>query len=261
MDWLTDLLADPAITREVPAALGETLLMTGLSFLGTVVIGLPLGVLLHAVAPGGLLPVRWLSLVLGAIVNVTRSLPFIILIVVLIPFTRLVAGSTLGAGPASVPLMIAAIPFFARLVESALREVSEGKVEAALVFGANRRDVVLKTLLPESLPTLVAAATTTLITLIGYSTVAGTVGGGGLGFLAVNYGYYRSYYPVLVVTLIVLLIIVQLVQVAGDLTSRALDHRPRSRSRRARRSSARPSTTQHRRGASPDAPSREEPHV
>ncbi len=225
MNELLESLTRPVVTEGLTEATLQTLWMVGLSGLVSVLLGLPLGVLLHASSPGGLRPMPRTNRVVGAVVNVTRSLPFIILMVALIPVTRLVTGTSVGSTAAAVPLAIGAIPFFARLVEAALRNVDPGTVEAAEVIGSTRRQVVTKVLLPEATPGLVAATTTTLITLVAYSAMAGAVGGGGLGFLAISYGYRRFDTVVMVLTVIVLVVMVQLLQALGDHLARRLDHR------------------------------------
>lgn len=226
LDVLTDLLGNPAITTALAPALGETLLMVGISGLVTVLVGLPLGIVLFVTQPGGLAENRALNIVLsGVIVNITRSIPYAILMVTLIPVTRLLVGTSIGPLAAAVSLTIAAVPFFARLVETALREVHPGKLDAAHAMGSTRLQTVWKVLLPEALPALVAGVTTTVVALIGYSAMAGLIGGGGLGRLAYNYGYQRFQPEVMVVVLIILVLLVQLAQVAGDVLIRRLDHR------------------------------------
>ena len=225
MNELLSSLTRPVVTEGLTTATLQTLWMVGLAGLVSVLLGLPLGVLLHASSPGGLRPMPRTNRVVGAVVNVTRSLPFIILMVALIPVTRLITGTSVGSTAAAVPLAIGAIPFFARLVEAALRDVDPGTVEAAEVIGSTRRQVVTKVLLPEATPGLVAATTTTLITLVAYSAMAGAVGGGGLGFLAISYGYRRFDTVVMVLTVIVLVVLVQLLQAVGDHLARRLDHR------------------------------------
>ncbi|WP_433790461.1 methionine ABC transporter permease [Actinoplanes sp. CA-252034] len=202
--------------------LRETAWMVGVSALLTAVGGLLVGVLLVLTDKGRLRP---LNVVLGAIVNVGRSLPFIILLVAVIPFTRAVVGTTIGTDAAIVPLTIGAIPFFARIVESALREVPPDVVAAATAMGATRRQIVGKVLLREALPGLVAGLTITVIALVGYSAMAGVVGGGGLGDLAIRYGYQRFETEVMIATVIALVLFVQLVQMVGDLLVRRLSHR------------------------------------
>jgi len=220
-----ELFTSPVIAQAVPQATGETLYMVGVALVVSVVLGLPLGVYLWNSGPTGLSPQRGANQVVGTIVNIVRSLPFVILMVLLIPFTRFVVGTTLGATASIVPLAIGAIPFIARLVEAAFREVPSGKLEASIVCGASKPQTILKTLLPESLPSIVAAITTTAITLVAYSAMAGLVGGGGLGYLADAYGYKRFDMPVLIVATILLIIIVQLMQLVGDRIARHLDHR------------------------------------
>ncbi|WP_030413095.1 methionine ABC transporter permease [Streptomyces sp. NRRL S-1448] len=200
----------------------DTLFMVWWSTFYAVLLGIPVGVLLHLTDRGALLQNVVVSKVLGAIVNIGRSFPFLILIVVLLPFTRLVVGTSIGPTGAVVPLAIAAIPFFARLVEAALREVDHGLVEAAQAMGGGTWTIIFKVLLPQALPALVAAVTTTVITLIGYSAIAGAVGGGGLGSLAYNYGYLQYETRLMVITVIELIAIVTAIQLLGDLIVRRL---------------------------------------
>ncbi|MEV4896758.1 methionine ABC transporter permease [Nonomuraea sp. NPDC055795] len=204
---------------------GQTAAMVGLATLFTVVLGLPLGVSLVVFDRGGLRPVPALKAVLGAVVNVGRSLPFIVLMIAIIPFTRLVVGTTIGTIAVVVPLTVGAVPFFARLVETALREVGGDVVQAAQAMGASRTAIVRKVLLPEALPGIVAGITVTVVALVGYSAMAGTVGGGGLGDLAVRYGYLRFEGQVMVATVVVLIVLVQLIQSLGDLVARRMSHK------------------------------------
>jgi len=210
---------------ELLTALGETAWMTGWAFLITVVFGTALGVALRLTAPDGLVPNPLVYRVTGAITNVARSLPFLILLIALIPFTRWVVGTAYGPTAAIVPLAVGAIPFFARVVEAAIREVAPGKVEAAVSMGASVAQNVWKVLLPEALPSLVAGGTLTLVTLIGYSTMAGAIGGGGVGDFAIRYGYQRFNAPVLLLSVVVLIILVQVIQSAGDAIVRSMNHR------------------------------------
>jgi D-methionine transport system permease protein len=203
----------------------ETLQMVGIATLVTLLVGLPLGILLVLTDKGGLLQNRPVNKVVGAIVNVGRSLPFVILLVALIPFTRWVVGTSIGWQAATVPLAVGAIPFYARLVESAVRGVDGGLVEAVQAMGGSTWAVVRKALLPEALPALVSALTTTVIALVGYSAMAGTVGGGGLGNLAITYGYMRFETNFMIVIVIELVALVALVQLVGDLIVRRLGHR------------------------------------
>ncbi|GAA1163895.1 ABC transporter permease [Ornithinimicrobium humiphilum] len=203
----------------------ETGYMVSVSMVLAVVLGIPLGVLLLLTAPDGLRPQRLLNAVLGAVVNVGRSVPFIVLLVLVAPVTRLVTGTTIGSTATIVPLTIAAVPFFARLVEASLREVHPGKIEAARAMGASTRQIVRTVLLPEARPGLVAAATVTVVALISYSAMAGAIGGGGLGDFAIRYGYQRFDTAVTVACVVVLLVVVQVLQSAGDRLARRLAHR------------------------------------
>lgn len=203
----------------------ETIYMCGVAMGLSVLLGVPLGVLLVVTSPGGLRPRPVANAVLGALVNFGRSLPFIILLVLVAPVTRLVTGTTIGSTATIVPLTISATPFLARLVETALREVTHGKVEAALAMGARRRDVVRTVLLPEARPSLIAGATVTIVALISYSAMAGAIGGGGLGDFAIRYGYQRFDTTLTVVTVVVLMAIVQVVQLTGDRLAHRLAHR------------------------------------
>jgi D-methionine transport system permease protein len=203
----------------------QTLYMVSLSSLIAIIVGLPLGILLQATDTDGLRPAPAFNKVLGTIINIGRSIPFIILLVAVIPLTRLIVGTTIGSTAAVVPLALSAIPFFARMVETALREVLPGKVEAAVAMGAAKADIVRKVLIPEARPSLIAGATTTIVALIGYSAMAGAVGGGGLGDLAIRYGYQRFQTDVMLVTIVLLVAMVQVVQVVGDRLARKVGHR------------------------------------
>lgn len=222
---VTSLLSDPVLTEKVPQATLETLQMVGVSALLTALLGLPLGLLLHATSPGGLTPRPAVASALGVVVNIGRSLPFIILAIALIPLTRSLVGTSLGWEAAVVPLTLGAVPFYARLVETAVREVDPGKVEAARVMGSTRRKILGAVLVPEALPGLVSGMTVTVIALIAYSAMAGAIGAGGLGFLAITYGYQRFDTPVMVVCIVLIVVIVQVVQVLGDQVARRFDHR------------------------------------
>lgn len=211
----------PALTQ----ATGETVQMVFWSALLTLVLGLPLGVFLVTTDRGSLTPAPAVKAVLGGIVNVGRSLPFIVLMVAILPFTRLVTGTTIGTVAAIVPLTLGAVPFYARLVETALRGVEREVVEAAQAMGAGRARVVGRVMLPEALPGLVAGLTVTVVALIGYSAMAGAIGGGGLGDLAIRYGYQRFDTAVMVVTVVLLVVVVQVIQSLGDLLARRLSHR------------------------------------
>ncbi|MFT8468207.1 methionine ABC transporter permease [Acetobacter syzygii] len=202
----------------------QTLEMVLASGLLAVAGGLPLAVLLVLTAPGGLYPLSWLSRTLGAVVDAVRAVPFIILLVLLIPFTRMVVGTALGTTAAIVPLSIAAIPYFARIAEVSLREVDAGLVDAVRAMGGTRWMVVRYVLLPESLPGLISGFTVTLVTLVGASAMAGAIGAGGLGDLAIRYGYQRFNTTVMLGVVAVLVVLVMLLQGAGNVLARYLRH-------------------------------------
>lgn len=206
-------------------SLWETVLMVAISGLAGALLGVPLGVLLRLTDRGGVLENRAVNAVTGAIVNAVRSTPFIILLVAIIPFTRFVVGSSIGTAAAIVPLTISAIPFVARLVETALREVDSGLVEAAQAMGASTRQIVFKVLLPEALPGIVAGLTIMLVSLTGYSAMAGAIGGGGLGDLGIRYGYQRFLPDVMLAVVVILIVFVQLLQSLGDWAVRKLSHK------------------------------------
>ena len=206
-------------------ATAETLLMIFASALGSALFGIPLGIALHASKEGGILQHATLNKVLGSVVNIGRSIPFIILLVAIIPLTRLLTGTSIGTVAAIVPLTVAAIPFVARLIEGALLEVPSGLVEAAQAMGASPLQIIGKVLLPEALPGIVAALTISLVSLTGYSAMAGAIGGGGLGDLGIRYGYQRFLPEVMLAVVLVLIVFVQVVQSAGDALVRRLSHR------------------------------------
>jgi len=206
---------------------GATIVMTGLSTVLTYALGVPLGVLVTITAPGSLRPHKAFNAVLGWIVNVGRSIPFIILLVALIPVTRFIVGTSLGTPGAIVPLVIAATPFVARMIEAALREVDAGVIEAAQSFGASNAQIVWKVMLREGLPSIVRGVSITFITLFGYSAMAGVIGAGGLGDVAVRYGYYRYQTDVMFATIAILIVLVQVIQSSGDLLARGIDKRNR----------------------------------
>ncbi|PHV02747.1 MULTISPECIES: methionine ABC transporter permease [unclassified Iodobacter] len=194
----------------------DTLLMLAGSLVFTLVLGLPLGVLLFLTGKRQLLDQPAVYGVLSFLVNVLRSVPFVILLIIMIPFTVLIAGTSLGVAGAIPPLVVGATPFFARLVETALREVDRGIIEATQSMGASTRQIVFGALLPEALPGILAAITVTAITLVSYAAMSGVIGGGGLGDLAIRFGYQRFQTDVMVVTVILLLILVQILQMIGD---------------------------------------------
>ena len=217
----------PEIIRLIAEATLDTLTMVAVAGgLGTL-LGLPLGIFLATSRRGELFAAPWTNRSLGAIVNATRSTPFIFLVVAIIPFTRLVAGTSIGTTAAIVPLTVAATPFIARLIESAIREVDQGLVEAARAMGATPLQIVRKVLVPEALPAIVLALTLAVVSLLGFSAMVGAVGGGGLGDLGIRYGYQRFMPDVMAVVVVVLIVLVQLVQSTGDHLSRRLNKRLR----------------------------------
>jgi D-methionine transport system permease protein len=210
---------------EMWTALGQTLTMLAIGLTAAVLIGGPLGILLFLVADGQSLQNRPAALILGWFVNTVRSFPFIILLVALVPFTRIIAGTSIGPLAASVPLSFAAIPYFARMVEQNLREVPRGVVEAAHAMGASELQIVLRVLLVEARSGLVLALTVLSISFLSYSAVAGVVGGGGIGDLAIRYGYYRFETDVMVATVAILIVMVQLIQFTGNRIAKRIDKR------------------------------------
>ncbi|MDG9923505.1 MULTISPECIES: ABC transporter permease [unclassified Pseudomonas] len=202
--------------EEIGYASLDTLNMLGGATLFTVLLGLPLGVLLFLTGPRQMFEQRALYGVLSLVVNVLRSVPFVILLILMIPLTVLITGTSLGVAGAIPPLVVGATPFFARLVETALREVDRGIIEATQAMGASTLQIIFRALLPEALPGLIAATTVTAITLVSYTAMSGLIGGGGLGDLAVRYGYQRYQPDVMAVTVILLLILVQVLQMVGD---------------------------------------------
>jgi D-methionine transport system permease protein len=210
---------------EIGQATIDTLSMLGGSMVLTVILGLPLGVILFLTGKGQMLQNRAANGVLSLVINILRSVPFVILLIVMIPLTVALVGTSLGVAGAIPPLVVGAAPFFARLVETALREVDKGVIEASFAMGAKRRQVVLGALLPEAMPGLIAAATVTAIALVSYTAMAGVVGAGGLGDLAIRFGYQRFQTDVMVVTVVLLLVLVQALQMVGDTVVRRVSHR------------------------------------
>lgn len=210
---------------EIGRATVDTLLMLGGSLVLTILLGVPLGVLLYLSGKGRLASNPVLNAVLSFVVNVLRSVPFIILLIVMLPVTVLLVGTSLGVAGAIPPLVVGAAPFYARLVETALREVDKGVVEATQAMGGSTFQIVTRALLPEALPGVIAGATVTAIALVSYTAMAGVVGAGGLGDLAVRFGYQRFQTDVMVVTVVLLLILVQVLQMIGDRLVAAVSHR------------------------------------
>ena len=218
-------LMDNIDWSEIGQATLDTLSMLGGSMVLTVILGLPLGVILFLTGKGQMLQNRAANGVLSLVINILRSVPFVILLIVMIPLTVALVGTSLGVPGAIPPLVVGAAPFFARLVETALREVDKGVIEASFAMGAKRRQVVLGALLPEALPGVIAAATVTAIALVSYTAMAGVVGAGGLGDLAIRFGYQRFQTDVMVVTVVLLLVLVQVLQMVGDKVVRRVSHR------------------------------------
>lgn len=201
----------------------DTLQMTVISTIMAMIIGIPLGVVLVVTSKGHILENAALNKILGAIVNATRSIPFIILMVAIIPFTRMVVGTSIGTTAACVPLTLAAIPFLARLVETSIKDIQFGVIEAAQSMGASPFQIIRKVLLPEALPTIIDNVTVLIVNLIGYSAMAGAIGGGGLGDIAIRYGYQRFQGDIMLATIIILIIMVQVIQMIGDGLSNAMN--------------------------------------
>ena len=201
----------------------DTLQMTVISTIMAMIIGIPLGVVLVVTSKGHILENAALNKILGAIVNATRSIPFIILMVAIIPFTRMVVGTSIGTTAACVPLTLAAIPFLARLVETSIKDIQFGVIEAAQSMGASPFQIIRKVLLPEALPTIIDNVTVLIVNLIGYSAMAGAIGGGGLGDIAIRYGYQRFQGDIMLATIIILIIMVQVIQMIGDGLSKAMN--------------------------------------
>lgn len=211
--------AIPLLTK----ALGETVYMVFISMIIASALGIPLGVILHTTNKGQILENMVFNRIIGSIVNAVRSIPFIILLVAIIPFTRLLVGSAIGTTAAMVPLVIASIPFIGRQVETSLKEVPNGLVEAALSMGATPFQIITRVLLPEAMPSIVAQLTTVIIALVGESAMAGAIGGGGLGDLAIRYGYQRFRPEIMIATVVILIVLVQVVQFAGNTLAKRLN--------------------------------------
>lgn len=203
----------------------DTLTMVFAAAFFSYLLGLPLGIAVVVTEENHILPGRRINFILSGIVNILRSVPFIILLIAIIPLTRLIVGTTIGVAASIVPLVIAAVPFVARLVETSLKEIDRGVIEAAQSIGASPWQIIYKVMLPETMPSLILGASITTITLIGYSAMAGAVGGGGLGDLAIRYGYYRYQKDIMFLTIALLILIVQIIQSLGNFISRRIDRR------------------------------------
>lgn len=216
MENLVELLYKPLV---------ETLYMIGVSMIFSVIIGLILGTVLVVTSENHIMPSKIINSILSNVINITRSFPFIILLIVLFPLTKLIVGTKIGTTAAIVPLSFAATPFFARMVETALRDIPWGIIEAALAMGSTPMQIIIKVMIPEAMPSIIQAVTTTTIGVLGYSAMAGSIGGGGLGDLAIVYGYQRWRTDIMVITVIVLIVLVVIIQFIGDFISRKIDKR------------------------------------
>lgn len=217
----------PELWKEIGLGSGQTIYMTIVATLIAYVIGLPLGVILNITSKDGIAPNKVINSILGTIVNILRPVPFLILAIILRDFTRGIVGTAQGSTAMIVPLTISAAPYIARVVESSLSEVSKGKIEAASAMGSSNFKIIMKVLLPESVPSLIANGTIALITVMGYTAMAGAIAGGGLGDIALRYGYYRHQMNVMWITLVLLILIVQVLQEVGLFISKKTDHRIR----------------------------------
>ncbi len=205
--------------------LQETMYMVGLSLLFAVLLGVPLGVITTITREDNIFPNKAINNLLNGVINIGRSIPFIILLVAVIPFTRMIVGTSIGTTAAVVPLALAAIPFMGRIVDNALLEIDQGVIESAEAMGATPWQIVYKVLLPEALPAIILGITLTAISLVSYSAMAGAVGGGGLGDIAIRYGYQRFKLGIMIETIIILVVVVQLIQWAGNKLANSFDHR------------------------------------
>lgn len=214
------------LKNEIPLAIWETFYVTVLSTFFAVLLGLPLGVLLVVGEKNGVLPLpRWLMTVLNVLVNLLRSIPFLILMIMVIPLSRVIVGTSIGTVATIVPLVVAAFPFVARLVETSLRELNPNIIEAAQSMGASPLQIIVKVMIPESVPSLLSNLTTALTTVLGYSAMSGAIGGGGLGKIAIDYGYYRFRYLVMLIAVVLLVVLVQIFQTVGTRLAAKCDKR------------------------------------
>ena len=214
------------MVTQFPLAIWETVYVTILATAFAIVLGLPLGVLLVVGEKDGILPLpKWLMKILNVVINLLRSVPFLILMILVFPLTRLIVGTVVGTAASVVPLVIAAFPFVARLAESSLREVNPNVIEMAQSMGASPFQIIVKVLIPESVPSLISNATIAVTTILGYSAMSGIIGGGGLGKIAINYGYYRYKYLIMVAAVVLLIALVQVFQSVGTRLASNADKR------------------------------------
>lgn len=205
--------------------LGQTLYMTILSTIFAYLFGLPLGIILNITSKDGITPCKPINLILNLLVNIFRSLPFLILLVFVMPLTKLIVGVKTGTTASIVPLVIASVPFIARMVESSLSEINKGVIEASEAMGTSKLKIIYKVLIPESKPSLLIGFSISIVTILGYSAMAGFIGGGGLGYIAYNYGFQRNEEEIMWITIILLIIIVQIFQEVGMIIAKKIDHR------------------------------------
>ena len=208
-------MLDSATISMFAVGLLESLYMTLVSTIIAYLIGLPMGILAVVTEKDNILPIKWLNSILNTIINITRSIPFLILMIAIIPFTKMIVGTPIGSTATIVPLVVSAAPFIARMVESSIKEVDKGVIEAALSMGASPFQIIYKVMLPEAKPSLIVGVAIVTTTILGYSAMAGAVGGGGLGAIAINYGYHRYEYFIMFITIILLIILVQIFQEIG----------------------------------------------
>ncbi len=221
------MIFDASVWSMILVGIKETLLMVAISSVISYVLGIPLGIILVVTDKNGIKPMTKVNLIIGVIINILRSIPFMILLIMVLPVTRLIVGTTLGWKAVVPPLVFAAAPYIARMVESSLKETDAGVIEAAKSMGASNMQIITKVYLPEAKPSLITGAAISITTILGYSAMAGFVGGGGLGTIAINYGYYRYQTDIMIVTVIILVLIVQLIQEAGTRITRNTDKRIR----------------------------------
>lgn len=221
------MIFDASVWSMILVGIKETLLMVAISSVISYVLGIPLGIILVVTDKNGIKPMPKVNSIIGVIINILRSIPFMILLIMVLPVTRLIVGTTLGWKAVVPPLVFAAAPYIARMVESSLKETDAGIIEAAKSMGASNMQIITKVYLPEAKPSLITGAAISITTILGYSAMAGFVGGGGLGTIAINYGYYRYQTDIMIVTVIILVLIVQLIQEAGTRITRNTDKRIR----------------------------------
>ncbi len=211
------------LKKIVLPAFNETLYMVFFSSLFSVILGIFIGIILYVTEKDGILENKIINRILGIIVNIGRSVPFVILMIAVFPLSKFIVGTTLGSKAAIVPLTVAAIPFVARMIEACLKEIDKGVIEASISMGASEWQIIYKVLIPESISSIIATITTTVISIIGYSAMAGTIGGGGLGSIAITYGYQRYRDDILIISVVLMVILVQIVQTIGNILGKKLN--------------------------------------